>query len=123
MPHVEAIVQELLARHKPTAGARQTRYPRVDLDDIAEVIDARPVSYEEVETIIARLEAEGLTVGEPLTGRDVGIMRSVIVAAHGLTGRLRRRPTVDELSAQTGHPPHVVRRALAQGASARPLRP
>jgi len=122
MPHVEEIVKELLARHKPSLRPRAGAAYRVDLDDIAEVIDARPVSYEEVEAIISRLEDEGLTVGDPLTGRDVGVLRSVIVAGHRLSAELRRRPTVQELAHLTGHPQHVVRRALAQGASARPLR-
>jgi hypothetical protein len=48
---VESILNELLTRHRSEG--------RVDLNDIAEVIDARSVTYEEVELIITRLEAEG----------------------------------------------------------------
>ena len=44
------MIQELLTRHRSTG--------RVDLTDIAEVVDRRPVSYEEVEYIIDRLESE-----------------------------------------------------------------
>lgn len=113
-PLVETILSELLARHR-SAG-------RVDLDDIAELIDARPVTYEEVEHIVDRLEAEGLCIGEPLDGQAIGIMRGVIVAGHRLTAQLRRRPTIDELAAHSGYSPSAVRRALLQvrGASQRP---
>ncbi len=109
-PLVKTILDQLLVRHR--SGGR------VDLNDIAEVIDARAISYEEVEQIIVCLEQEGLRVGEPLTGRDVGVLRSVIVTAHRLTAKLRRRPTVDEIASESGHPTHTVRRALEHGSSA-----
>jgi len=51
-PLVESIIAELLTRHR--------RLGRVDLNDIAEVVNARAVSYDEIDHIIARLEAEGL---------------------------------------------------------------
>jgi hypothetical protein len=106
-PLVEAIIAELLLRHRA--------FGRVDLNDIAEVIDARAVTYDEIDHIIARLEAEGLRVGEPLTGEDLLVLRGVIAAAHRLRAQLRRRPTVDEIAAACGHPPHAVRRALEHG--------
>jgi hypothetical protein len=109
-PTVQSILDQLLVRHRSTG--------RVDLNDIAEVIDARAVTYDEVELIIAGLEAEGLAVGEPLTGHDVGIMRSVIVTAHKLAAKLRRRPTVEEIAVESGHPPYAVRRALEHGKNA-----
>jgi hypothetical protein len=86
----------------------------VDLDDIAEVIDARAVSYEEVELIVDRLEAEGLSVGEPLNGEEIATMRCVVVTGHRLTAKLRRRPTIDEVAADSGHSVSSVRRALLQ---------
>jgi len=120
---VDEIVEELLSRHRTrgTAGGGRTT-GRVDLNDIAEVIDARAVTYDEVEDIISRLESEGLRVGEPLSGRDIGVIRSVIVTGHRLTEKLRRRPTVEEIAVDSGHPPHVVRRALEHGRAAAPLR-
>lgn len=113
-PIVESILSELLLQHR---GAG-----RVDLDDIAEVIDARAVTYEEVELIVDRLEAEGLSVGEPLGGLDIAILRCVIVTGHRLTAELRRRPTIRELAAHSGHAESAVRRALLQvrGASQHP---
>ena len=104
---IETIVLELVGRHR-VAG-------RVDLDDIAEVIDGRAVSYDEIDLIIGRLEAEGLRVGGPLSGQDVVVMRSVILSAHRLQQRLGRRPTVDEIAAECGHPARAVRRVLEQG--------
>ena len=76
----------------------------------------------ELKAIIGRLESEGLRVGEPLSGRDIGVIRSVIVAGHRLSAKLRRRPTVDEIAVACGHPPFVVRRALEHGRAAAPLR-
>jgi hypothetical protein len=106
-PDVESIIAELLARHR--------RLGRVDLNDIAEVVNTRTVTYDEIDHIIERLEAEGLRVGEPLTGSDLLVMRGVLTAAHRLRSQLQRRPTVDEISAESGHAPHTVRRVLEHG--------
>ncbi|MCC6552204.1 MAG: hypothetical protein IT372_04170 [Polyangiaceae bacterium] len=113
-PLIETILGELLARHRATG--------RVDLNDIAEVIGARAVTYDEIEHVIDRLEAEGLRVAEPLRGQDVVVMRAVIVSALRLRARLHRRPTVDEIAAECGHPPHAVRRALEHGRRAARIR-
>lgn len=103
-PHIDAIVDALVARHRASG--------RVDLNDIAEVIGPRAVGYEEVEHIVDRLEAEGLRVGDPLTSRDVAAMRRIIVVAHRLRGELGRTPTVAEVAAAAESPEHAVRRAL-----------
>ena len=113
-PLLEDLVLELVTSYR-NAG-------RVDLDDISEAIDGRAVSHDEIDQIIARLEAEGLRVGGPLSGQDVVVMRSVILGAHRLQERLGRRPTVDEIAAECGHPPRVVRRALEHGRRAIRLR-
>ncbi len=109
-PIVEEILSALLARHREGG--------HVHLNDIAEVIGTTPVSQEEVEAIVERLEAEGLRVGEPLDGGDVRVMRAVLGSARRLRERLGRRPTVEEIAADAGHPPHAVRRALEHGAAA-----
>ena len=103
-PKIEGIVRELLARH-PSAG-------RVDLNDIAEVIGARAVTYEEVDGIITRLEAEGLSVGDSLTEAEVAVMHRVVAAARRLREQLHRRPTIEEIAADSEQPAHAVRRAL-----------
>lgn len=103
-PVVKNIVKELLAKHR-SEGV-------IGLDDIAEVIDLRAVSYEEVDYIIERLEEAGMSVGEALSSHEVDVMRSVIVMGHRLSERLGRRPTVCELAASLGHPEPTVLRAL-----------
>jgi Sigma-70 region 3 len=107
-PVVESILGELLARHR-AAG-------HVHLNDIAEVIGARSVTYDEVEHLIVSLEAEGLRVGEPLDGQDITVMKQVLAAARALRAELERAPTVEEIAARSGHANHVVRRALEYGA-------
>jgi hypothetical protein len=106
-PVVESILVELLGRHKHDG--------RVHLDDIAEVIGDRALSYDEVEGLVTCLEAEGLEVGEPLDARDIAVMRDVLTAARRLRVELARRPNVDEIAKATGHPARAVRRALENG--------
>ena len=101
---VESIADVLIHRHRSSG--------RVDLNDVAEVIDARAVSYEEVDWIIARLEAEGLVVGE--APGDLGIAGDVVARARALSLALGRTPTVAEIAADTGRPEHAIRRALEQ---------
>lgn len=91
----------------------------MDLNDIAEVIDRRAISYEEVEYIIDRLESEGLRVAEPLDPGDVEVLRAVLASARRLAAELGRRPTVGEIALACGHAPHAVRRALEQAGRAK----
>jgi hypothetical protein len=107
---VEGIYQDLLSRH--------TEAGHVHLNDLAEVIGPRAVTPDEVEELVTRLEAAGLRVGEELDAADVRVMREVLTGARRLRARLGRRPTVDEIAADTGHPGHAVRRALEHGAAA-----
>lgn len=103
-PLISTIFDELVTRHRD-AG-------RIDLDDIAEVIGTRAVSYDEVEYLVDRLEAEGFSVGEGIDASDVEIMQLVLTHARTLQRSLGRRPTVDELAEASGKPVYVVRRAL-----------
>jgi hypothetical protein len=107
---VERILEELLARHRDTG--------HVHLNDLAEVIGTQAITSEEVDDLISRLEAAGLRVGEALDGRDIQVMNEVLGGARRLAASLGRRPTVDEIAAGTGHPAHVVRRALEHAAAA-----
>ncbi len=109
-PVIEAILQELLGRHRASG--------RVHLNDLGEVIGARAVTQEEIEQIVDRLEAEGLRVGEALDGEDVGVMQRVLASARRLRASLGRRPTVGEIAGDAGCAEHEVRRALEQGAAA-----
>lgn len=114
-PHVERVLEDLLARHGD-AG-------HVHLNDLAEVIGDQPVTPDEIEAIVDRLEAAGLRVGEPLDGLDVMVIRQVLAGARRLQASLGRRPTVEEIAADSGHPPHAVRRALEHAAAAARPRP
>ena len=118
-PVVEAIVTELLARHRASG--------RVHLNDIDEVIGSAPVSYDEVDALIARLEAEGLAVGEPPDDAAIVVMREVVASARRLRGALGRAPdrapTVAEIALDSGHAEHLVRRALESARSAGPRPP
>jgi hypothetical protein len=113
-PLILSIVDGLLARHRATT--------RVDLNDISEMIGSRAVSYDEVEYIVARLEAEGFEVGEPMNASEVRVMRVVLSAARELRSSLRRTPTIAEVARASGHPAHVVRRALERGVAPRAAR-
>lgn len=114
-PVVEAIVNELLARHRASG--------RVHLNDIDEVIGSAPISYDEVDALIARLEAEGLAVGEPPDDAAIVVMREVMASARRLRGALGRAPTVAEIALDSGHAEHLVRRAVESARSAGPRPP
>lgn len=88
------------------------------LNDLAEVIGTRAVTYDEVELLITRLEEEGLRVGELLDTQDIDVMQAVLTVARRLRDTLCRPPTVDEVAAASGYAPHQVRRALEHGKSA-----
>lgn len=109
-PDLHLIVQELVERHRSSG--------RVDLNDIDEVIGTRAVSYDDVEEIVTLLEAAGLRVGEPLDDEDIRVMQDILKSAQRLRQSLCRPPTVAEVSGDSGHPPHAVRRALERGKSA-----
>jgi hypothetical protein len=106
-PLISAIHSELLERHRDSG--------RIDLDDIAEVIGGRAVSYDEVEYLVDRLEAEGFEVGEGIGASDVDVMLLVLGCARRLRASLGRTPSVDEIVAASGKARHVVRRALERG--------
>ena len=109
-PHVERVLSELLARHGEVG--------HVHLNDLAEVLGDQPVTPEEVEALIDALEAAGLRVGEPLDGLDVMVIRQVVASARRLQASLSRRPTVEDIARDSGHPTHTVRRALEHAAAA-----
>lgn len=109
-PVVESILRELLTRHRATG--------HVHLNDIAEVIGARAVTYDEVEHLVVSLEAEGLRVGEPLDGQDIAVIKQVLESARALRAELERAPTVEEIAARSGLATYAVRRALEYGKSA-----
>jgi len=109
MTLVEDVLVELRARHEITQ--------RIDLNDIAEVIGARAVSYEEVEEVIATLEAEGCRVDTLPTAHEMGLLQKVLAKARQLRAELGRNPSVEEIAQGCAIPLYVVRRALENGHS------
>lgn len=113
-PLILSLVELLLGRHRASG--------RVELDDIAEAIGERAVSYDEVEFIVERLEAEGLLVGEPMGDAELAMTAGVLDKARELRKTLGRTPTVTEVASALGFSTHAVRRALQRGLSIRPTR-
>ncbi len=87
----------------------------VDLNDIAEVIGSRAVSYEDVELILTTLEGRGCEVGGEPTVREMGLLAEVLGAVRRLKENLGRHATVEEIAEDAGHPTWVVRRAVENG--------
>src|SRR5882672_11496404 len=104
---VADIVDEVVA----ALIARRAQTERLDLNDVAEVIGDRAISYDQVDEILLRLERAGHAVGEPAGAADVAQLRRVLDAARALGARLGRKPTVEEIAADTQLAPFVVRRA------------
>lgn len=107
-PFMTNLFEQLVARHADSK--------RIDLDDIAEVIGTRVVSYDEVEWLVDHLEAEGFSVGEGIEALDVNVMKDVLAHVRALREALERRPTIDEIAQASGRPVYVVRRALERAA-------
>ncbi len=103
-PLLANIFEQLRTRHRDSK--------RIDLDDIAEVIGTRAVSYDEVEMLVNRLESEGFSVGEGIGSSDIEVMQQVIAQARALRVSLGRNPTVDEIATASVKPVYLVRRAL-----------
>jgi hypothetical protein len=106
-PFITEVIEQLVARH----GTRT----RVDLNDIAEVIDNRSISYEEVDLIISELAARGCAVGGEPTVREMAVLHEVLQAARKLRVELGRQPDVEEIAAAVEQPTFVVRRAIESG--------
>jgi hypothetical protein len=106
-PELRAVVQALLAR---SADTRQ-----ITLDAIGEAIGTLAVSTDDVDAVMAALEAEGRAIVGPEGARGASTLQRVIPAARALAASLGRKPTLDEIAAATGIDVEDVRHALALG--------
>jgi hypothetical protein len=84
----------------------------VSLDTLGEAIGARSVSYDEIDGMIATLEARGRRVVAATDGRSEERLRAVVRAARILTTELGRRPSVAEIALRAGLSGPQVRSAL-----------
>lgn len=104
-PELQLILEQLMAA---SASSRE-----VSLDALGEAIGNRAVSYTDVDSMIAALEAEGYAVtGAQADLRGEQHLGAVIAALRASAGRGRRRPTLPELAEQTGLSVEQVRHAL-----------
>jgi transcriptional regulator GlxA family with amidase domain len=101
-PELEDIVNTLRA-----AGA-----DGLSLDELAEALGTMPVSYDEVDAMIAELEAGGVAVQSPPAVDLPAELRTVLAAARALDADLGRRPSAVEIAERAGLPVAAVRRAL-----------
>jgi hypothetical protein len=101
-PELEDIVKTLLA-----AGADGT-----SLDELADAIGTLPVSYDEVDAMIERLESAGVDVQGPQPADLPAELGQVLATARALDKQLGRRPSASEVAESSGLSPAVVRRAL-----------
>lgn len=84
----------------------------VSLDELADTIDERFVSYEDVDALMHALEARGTRVVGPEGGGGEKRLFAVLGVARALTAELGRRPSVDEIATRASMPRDLVWRAL-----------
>lgn len=101
---LEDLVVALAAR--AVAGA-------VTLDALGEALGARAVTPDEIDAMIAALEARGVEVSVAQGGDGERHLALVVTAIRALRVELGRAPRVDELAVRAGLPEQAVRHALA----------
>lgn len=107
-PHVQPIFDALEAAHPKG----------LTLDELAEELLRKPLTYADIEELISALEAAGLELEGPGTPASMEELARVLDSARAFTAEHRRRPTVAELADRAGLSPIVVRRAVHLGKSA-----
>jgi hypothetical protein len=103
-PELRALIDRLLTLSRASS--------EVSLDALGEAIGARAVSYEEIDGMIAALEARGRRVVAATDGRTEERLRAVVAAARALSAELGRRPSVTEIAGRAGLSSLQVRGAL-----------
>lgn len=105
-PRLKDVYANLLTAASPEGS--------LTLEAVADAVLPYGASSEEIEALVAALEAAGVAVGEAL-GSAREALAVVLPAARALGERLGRRPTVDDIAAETGLSPGRVRGALGFG--------
>ncbi len=112
-PHLQPIFDALKAAHPDG----------LTLDELAEELIRKPVSYPDIEELIGALEADGIDLEGPSTPAHPRELARVLESARAFASEQGRRPTVAELAQRAGLSPIVVRRALHLGKSAAQEKP
>jgi hypothetical protein len=89
----------------------------LNLNQLSDELINRPVSYPEIELLIAALEEAGVDLEGPEPPVRPEELVSALAAARALTAETGKRPTVEEIAARAGLTAAVVRRALQFGRS------
>jgi biotin operon repressor len=84
----------------------------LSLNELADALGNRSVSYAEVEEMIEQLERGGIELESPEPADLPAELRQVILSARTLTGELGHAPTPSEIADRSGLPETIVRRAL-----------
>lgn len=87
----------------------------IDLDHFADVVAPFDLGHDELDALLADLEAAGRSVDKSPSvalGRELA---QVLPAIRAFTAREGRRPTIEEVARENGWTPAMVRRALAFG--------
>ena len=104
-PAILAVLEQLLSEC-PEGGA-------LTLDRVGEALGTMSVSADEIDALIAELEARGRQVCSPSGGAGESVLSVVLAAARVLAKELGRAPSVAELAARTSVDQEAIRHALA----------
>jgi hypothetical protein len=104
---------------QPILDAIKTAHPDgLSLDELAEELLHRPVTYADIEQIIAALEKAGYDLEGPAVPVRQEDLARVLVAVRALTAETGKRPLIAQIAERAGVSPIAVRRALRFGRSA-----
>jgi hypothetical protein len=104
-PHLQPLFDALTAAHPDG----------LSLDELAEELLHKPVSFADIEELIGALEAAGLELdgsGPPARPED---LKTVLTTARALATENGKRPSIAEIAERAALSPIVVRRALRLG--------
>ena len=106
-PELQSIFDQLITDHPDG----------LTLDDVSDATWNQPLSYADIDELIAALEEAGIDLDAPEAPPRPEELAPVLAAARALTAETGKRPSVAEIAARAGLPPSVVMRALRMGRS------
>src|SRR5262245_1484324 len=110
---------ELPERLQTIVDAIRAAHPDgLTLDELSEELLHKPVSYADIELVIAALEEGGFDLEAPAPSVSPEELAQVLSAARALTAETGKRPSPDQIAERAGLSPIAVRRALRFGRAA-----